>query len=285
MSGTALRPRRRSSGHARRPGTPLRKRLRRRLPSVRRVLAVLLFAAAAGGLSALVNGPWLRVNAMTHVGERYTSTLALDHIMEGYRGVPLLSIDSDVLRHRLAELPAVADAQVDMRLPGELRVSITEKKPAFIWRTAAAQLVGAADGSIITELLLTVRPDAGLQRLPVLEDERFASRSLTVGDVLPAAELRVARRLIALDPDVLGSRARRLTVSIDDEYGFVIAAPQPAWRAAMGFYQLDPHEDRAAADARLEQQLAAIRTLFATRHERAVSWLDVRNPGKVYWAP
>jgi cell division septal protein FtsQ len=285
MSSTARRPRRRSSGHARRPGTPLRRRLRGRLPSARRVLAFLLFAAAAGGLSALVNGPWLRVNAMTYAGERFTSTVALDQIMEGYRGVPLLTIDSDGLRHRLAELPAVADAQVDMRLPGELRVSITEKRPAFIWRTAAVQLVGAADGSIITELLLSAEPDAGLQRLPVVEDERFASRSLTVGDVLPAAELRVALRLITLAPDVLGSRARRLTVSIDDQYGFVITTLQPAWRAAIGFYQLDPHEDRVAADARLEQQLTAIRTLFATRPERAVSWLDVRNPGKVYWAP
>jgi hypothetical protein len=259
--------------------------MRARLPSMGRVLAVLLFAVAVGGLVTLVNGPWLRVNAVTHVGERYTSSLALDQIMEGYRGVPLLSIDSDVLRQRLAELPAVADAKVDMRLPGELRVSISEKRPAFIWRTTAVQLVGAADGSIITELLLSATPDAGLQRLPVVDDERFASRALTVGDVLPAAELRVALRLIALDPDLIGSRARHLSVSMNDEQGFVIATLQPAWRAAMGFYQLDPREDLAVADARLEQQLAAIRTLFATRPERAVSWLDVRNPGKVYWAP
>jgi hypothetical protein len=53
----------------------------------------------------------------------------------------------------------------------------------------------------------------------------------------------------------------------------------------MGFYELDPREDQAAADARLEQQMAAIRTLFTTRNEHAVSWLDARNPGKVYWAP
>jgi cell division septal protein FtsQ len=285
MSRTSLRPRRRSGGHARRPGTPVRSRLRRRLPTVGRALAVLLFSAAVGGLVTLVNGPWLRVSAVAHVGERYTSTLALDQIMEGYRGVPLLSVDSDVLRHNLTELPAVADAQVTLRLPGELQVSIIEKQPAFIWRTTAVQLVGAADGTIITELPLSGVLDAGLRRLPVVRDERFSSRALTVGDRVPEAELRVALRLIALDPDVLRSRAHRLSVSVDDEYGLLITSPQPAWRAAMGFYQLDPREDRAAADARLERQLAAIRTLFATRQERAVSWLDVRNPGKVYWAP
>jgi hypothetical protein len=285
VSGTSLRPRRRSTGHARRPGTSIRKRVRRRLPTRGRVLAVLLFAASVAGLITLVNGPWLRVTAVAHSGERFTSPLALEAIINGYRGVPLLGVDADVLRRRLTELPAVADAQVSMQLPGELRVSITEKRPAFIWRTTAVQLVGAADGSIITELLLGDQPDAALRRLPVVQDDRFTSRALTVGDAVPAAELRVARRLLGLDPELLGSRARRLSVSMDDEFGFVVTSPHPAWRAAMGFYQLDPREDRASADARLDQQLAAIRTLFATRQEQAVSWLDARNPGKVYWAP
>ena len=72
---------------------------------------------------------------------------------------------------------------------------------------------------------------------------------------------------------------------MDHQLGFVLESAQPAWTAAMGFYQLDPREDQAAADARLEQQLAAIRTLLATRPERNVSWLDARNPGKVYWTP
>jgi hypothetical protein len=285
VSGTALRPRRRSSGHARRPGTSLRKRVRSRLPTRGRVLGVLLFTASVAGLVTLINGPWLRVHAVAHAGERFTSTLALDQIIEGYRGVPLLSVDSDALRRRLTELPAVADAQVTMQLPGDLRVTITEKQPAFIWRTTAVQLVGADDGSIITELLLSDVLDPALGRLPIVQDDRFASRALTVGDVVTAAELRVATRLISLDPDLLGSHARRLSVRLDDEYGFLIESAQPPWRAAMGFYQLDPREDRASADARLEQQLAAIRTLFATRQEHGVSWLDARNPGKVYWAP
>jgi hypothetical protein len=285
MSGTALRPRRRSSGHARRPGTPLRRRVRGRLPRPGRVLAVLLFAAGVAGLVTLVNGPWLRIVAVAHVGERYTSAVALDQIMDGYRGASLLGIDSDALRRSLTQLPAVADAQVTMRLPGELQVNIIEKTPAFIWRTTAVQLVGAADGSIITELSLGDLPDARLRRLPTVQDDRFASRALTIGDVVPAAELRVAQRLIGLDPELLGSRAHRLTVSVDDQLGFLIASAQPAWRAAMGFYELDPRETRASADARLEQQLSAIRTLFATRPERGVSWLDARNTGKVYWAP
>jgi cell division septal protein FtsQ len=284
MSRTQLRPRRRSAGHARRPSTPLRKRLGARLPSAGRILAVLVFAAAVAAAVAVVNGPWLRITAVGHSGQRYTPAAELDAILDGYRGAPLLTVDSEALRDRVTSLPAVADASVKMLLPGELRISISEKAPAFVWRTTAVQLVGAADGTILAELPLYAALD-NLAHLPKVEDERVASRGLTVGDVLPAAELRVAMRLVVLDPDLIGSRARGLTVSVDDQFGFLIASSQPAWQAAMGFYQLDPREDQASAEARLEQQLAAIRTLFATRHERAVSWLDARNPGKVYWAP
>ena len=118
-----------------------------------------------------------------------------------------------------------------------------------------------------------------------MEDERFASRLLSVGDAVPPAELRVAERLTALDPRLIGSRASALEVRVDYQMGFVLESTQPAWTAALGFYQLDPREDQAAADAKLEQQLAAIRTLFATRSERNVSTLDASNPGKVYWTP
>jgi cell division septal protein FtsQ len=264
---------------------PLRKRLRARLPSGGRVLAVLGFAVTVGGLVALINGPWLRVTAVAHDGLRYTPDAELDAILDGQRGTPLLGVDSEALRQQLMALPAVAGVKVELLLPGELRVSIHEKRSAFVWRTSAVKLVGAADGTIIAELPLVGELEDDLAKLPHIQDERLASRGLTVGDVLPAAERRVAMRLVALDPEVIGSRARQLTLRLDDQFGFLLTSSGPPWDAALGFYELDPREDQAAADARLEEQLAAIRTLFATRREVAVSWLDARNPGKVYWAP
>jgi hypothetical protein len=246
---------------------------------------VLLFACAVAGLVTLINGPWLRVTAVAHSGGQYTASSALDDILDGYRGMPLLTVDSGLLQQRLVELPAVADAEVSVLLPGELRVTVTEKAPAFVWRTGAVQLIGAADGSVIAELPLSSTPSDELRALPTIEDSRMASRGLTIGDVLPAAELRTGQRLLDLDPDLIGSRARQLTVSITDEFGFQLQSTQPAWVAALGFYELDPAEQQAEAESRLEQQLAAIRTLFGSRQERAISWLDVRNTGKVYWTP
>ncbi len=283
MSGA--RPRRRAGSHARRPGPRLRRRFRPRLRGGGRILALFLFTLAIAGLVAAVYGPWMRVTALGHTGDTYTPSDAVQEILDEYRGSPMLAIDRAGLQDRLTALPTIAAAQVDLRLPGELQVAITEKAPAFTWRTQRAVLVGARDGTIIAELPLTQLPSQALRRLPSVSDDRFSSRLLSVGESIPAAELRVARRLAALDPRLIGSRADTLAVKVDYELGFELESSQPAWTAALGFYQLDPQEDQAAADARLEQQLAAIRTLFAARPERNVSWLDARNPGKVYWTP
>jgi hypothetical protein len=256
-----------------------------RLPSRGRFLALVGFAAAVAGLVTVVNGPWLRVSSVAHAGAHYTSPGALDEIVGAYRGDSLLGLDTAGLLRRVRDLPAVADARVETALPGTLRVTISEKTAALIWRTRSAQLVASADGSIIDSRSLSEVLTGELGRLPLIDDTRPRTETPRPGDVLPEADMRTAMRLITLDPKLIGSRARRLGVSVDREYGFMIASSAPPWRAALGFYELDPQEDRAGADARLEQQLAAIRTLFATRREWAVSWLDARNPGKVYWSP
>ncbi|HEX6655347.1 MAG TPA: FtsQ-type POTRA domain-containing protein [Candidatus Limnocylindria bacterium] len=281
----SARPRRRSGGHARRPGVPLRQRGGGRLPSRGRLLALLAFAAAIAGMVTLVNGPWLRISSVAHAGARYTAPGDLDAIVASYRGVPLLTLDTDDVRRQVMALPAVAGAEIDTALPGTLRVTITEKKPSLIWHTQLSQLVAARDGSIIDSRATSEVLSGELGRLPVVTDLRPLSRIPRAGETLPAGDVRMAERLLDLDPKIIGSRAKRLTVSVDKEYGFVIESPSPPWRAALGFYQVDPSENQAAADARLEQQLAAMRTLFAQRQEWAVSWLDARNPGKVYWAP
>jgi hypothetical protein len=285
MSAKATRPRRRGAGHARRPRTPLRQRLGPRLPSRSRALALLVFAAAVAGFVTLLNGPWLRVGSVAHAGARYTSPDTLDEILGSFRGSSLLSLDTDAVLGRLRELPAVSDARVEATLPGTLKVTIREKAPAVIWRTGIAQLVVAGDGSVMAAHSVSDVLEDELRRLPRVTDSRPRPVTPRPGDVLPAADVRTALRLLELDPKLIGSRARRVDVSVDAVYGFVIESSSPPWRAALGFYQRDPVEDRAAADARLEQQLVAIRTLFATRHEWAVSWVDARNPGKVYWAP
>jgi cell division protein FtsQ len=285
MSATALRPRKRSAGQARRTTRAVRRKASGGRLSRGRVLAVLLLATLLGGGVALVNGPWLRVAGLHHDGARYTPAAALDEILASYRGDSLLAIDSGAIAARLAALPAVAGVQVDTVLPDQLRVTIAEKEPAFTWLTSAVRLIGAADGTFIGQLARDAELPPQLAGLPGVDDERRRSRNLIVGDVVPAAELDMALRLLALDPAVLGSASTDLALRIDAEHGFMLVSKQPAWQAAFGFYGLDPAGEGTAPEARLEQQVAAIRTLFATRSETSVRWVDARNPGRVYWAP
>lgn len=279
------RPRRRASGHARRPSRPLRRRLRGRLPSASRILAGLALVGLVAGFVALLNGPWLRVTRVAAAGMHFTGSAELNALLDPYRGSSLLLLDSDALGSRLRDLPAVADATVTARLPDRLEVRVTEKAPAFTWTTRASRLVVASDGSVIASLDPAAELPEELATLPSVDDRRSASRRLAVGDELPANERAMARRLLELDPKLIASAADGFALRIDDEYGFVLVAAAAPWEAALGFYQLDPEESQATADARLESQIAAIRTLFTTRAEAGVSWVDARNPGKVYWAP
>ncbi len=113
---------------ARRPGIPLRRRIGRRLPSIRRLLAGLGAAAAAAALVALVSGPWLRVTDVTWAGEQFTTQRDLERVLEQQRGTSLLAVDTRSLRERLEQLPAVAEATVTASLPGRLQVTIVERE-------------------------------------------------------------------------------------------------------------------------------------------------------------
>ncbi len=97
--------------------------------------------------------------------------------------------------------------------------------------------------------------------------------------------LETANYLAGLDPALLGSKASRLSIRLDDEYGFIVVSSAPAWQAAFGFYGLEPPEPGRSESPhdRIEQQVVAVRTLFATEPEAGVSWVDARNPGKVYF--
>lgn len=268
---------------ARRPGVRLRSRLAGRLPSVRRLLAALGAIGGVAGLIALSSGPWMRVDEVGWEGARFTPEVALADALGSERGRPVLAVDTDAARARIVALPSVADAHVTASLTGAVNASITEPKPAFVWETSRAGLVGDADGTLFAAFAPDAEPPEGLDAVPHIVDERFESRLLAVGDRLPPSVLRTAMALTDIDPAALGSDGGEFSLRLDDDYGFVLRSTSPEWEAAFGVFGLDPRETASAAEARLARQVTAVRTLFATRDEDAIGWVDVRNPGKVYF--
>ncbi len=268
---------------ARRPGVPLRRRIGARMPSIRRALAAVGAVAVTAGLVAMLNGPWLRVTEVAWAGDVYTSERDLGRVLDSQRGVSVLAVDTGALSERLERLPAVADAAVNASLPGRVDVTIVEREVAFVWETPSALLLGDAEGALFVALSrdATLAPEQAM--LPRISDQRSSARLMTAGDEVPDALLATALRLASLDPASLGSTAEGFGVRLDEEYGFRLVAASPGWELALGVYGLDPQETDGEAAARLDRQVTAVRTLFASRNESDISWVDARNPGKVYF--
>jgi cell division septal protein FtsQ len=285
MRSKSARPRRQSAGHVKRPRPPLRSRIRRVLPRASRIFALLILAILSAGLVLVANGPWLRVARVAWAGQHYTPGYELQRADDRLRGKPLLTLDLSALRSDLTELPAVAEARVDAVLPDQLRITLVEKQAAFVWQTSAVRLVGAADGTLIGQVALRVPLPGDLASLQLIDDRRAGSHNVIVGDRIDPDMLAIALRLGAVKPALVGSAAHHLGVSLDDEHGFLLVADDPHWQAAFGLYGSDLGDGSSRPADRIEAQLAAIRTLFSLQPESRVSWLDVRNPGKVYWVP
>lgn len=279
-----IRARRRPGAtQARRPGRPLRTRLGGRLPAWGRLLAGLGLAASVAALAGLAGGSWLRVGQITSDGARWTSASRLEEALEPLRGRPLLTLDRRAVEAALTALPAVAEARVEAYLPDRVEVTVTEEVPALVWQTSAVQMVCAADGTVIGQVARGAPLPEALVALPLVDDLRGPSRDIIIGDRVPADEVRTAQRLVAIEPATLGSAAERLTIRIDEQYGFIIVASEIGWSAAFGYYGLDPQEADADIAAFVERQAASVRTLFAEQPETSVAWVDARNPGRVYW--
>ena len=268
---------------ARKPGVSVRQRLSGRLPSIRRAIAALGAGAAVAGLVVLLNGPWLRVSDVAWAGARYTPEDELAEVLDGERGRSLLTVDTRAVRERLERMPSVDSATVVADLTGRVEAIVEEPTAAFIWQTSRTRFLTASDGTVFAALPIDDPLPEELAAVPRISDERFVARLVGVGDRIPGELLEPTAEILSIDPAALGSTTESLSVRLDDEFGFRLVSTKPAWEVALGVYGTDPTETASEASARLQRQITAVRTLFATEPERGIAWVDVRNPGKVYF--
>jgi hypothetical protein len=242
-------------------------------------------AALVAGLLALINGPWLRVGRVAWAGERYTPASQLQRAVGRLDGTALLTIDAAAIAARLERLPAVSTARVEAVLPDAVKVTIVEKVATFVWQTSAVRLLGAPDGTLIGQVAVATNLPKDLAALPLIDDRRRNSRDIIVGDRIDAATLSAALRLAGIDPASLGSQAADLAVRVTDDDGFLLVSSHPAWMADFGFYPALEGGGLGTLNERVNAQVTALRTLFSARPEGQVSWVDARDPGRVYWRP
>jgi cell division septal protein FtsQ len=248
---------RRRSGHARRGG-----RIRRASAGLSPVRggAGLAIVVCIGAIYGVTASPVFGMDVVRVEGARFTDHLEVEEQLAVASGANLFTLATEPLEARLTQLPTVARAEVTVALPSTVVVTVIERAPLLVWRVEERRYLADIEGRLIAEL--ADRPDLGPSDLPVVTDRRLAASAYVVGRGLDPADLDAARRLASLTPDQLGSNARLLRVSVTDEHGFVLEAPDVGWTAIFGFYTPSLRTTEL-----IPEQVRLLRSLLAGRED------------------
>jgi POTRA domain, FtsQ-type len=251
MSGRV--PLRRTTGHTRR-GRDIR-RASAGLSPLRAgaILAMLLSAGAIYGIAASSAFGFAQV---TLDGAHLTTQDAVTSALGLTDGTNLITLRTDGLAAALRRLPTVRDATIAVDLPDTVRVHIDEREPIILWVTSTGRYLVDSDGLLFAGA--DASPPGALTGLKVIADKRASSAGLLIGASLDPVDLDAATRLGSLSPADVGSTAASLSLSIDDDHGFVMTSGPGGWTATFGFYtpSLLPPD-------RIPEQVRTLSSVFA----------------------
>lgn len=214
---------------------------------------------SAIGVYWLVNAGTFRLNpgSVELRGLRHTTPEVARLTMGLAEGATpnLFRLRTTDMERALADLPAVARAEVSAVLPDRLVVQVTERQPLFVLRTPAGSFLVDPAGVLLID---ATAADPGLASLPLVDDWRSdAGRELAVGGVMEPVDLAAVLQLAAVTPELLGSSAGRLTLAITDHDGFVMTTEPTMWRAVFGHYT-----PTLRRPDRIAQQVQCLRSLL-----------------------
>jgi cell division protein FtsQ len=208
------------------------RRASRRLSRVRAGAALVMVLAAAA-IYAVAATSVFGLGPVVVRGAQLTDAANVTAQLELSPGTNLFALATEPLTARIRALPAVAAADVTVRLPDTLDIQVVEREPILAWDVGPRRFLVDRDGLLFAELDAAARTASTLR---VMTDGRAASASLAVGGRLDALDLDAATRLGSIAPADVGSVAARLGVSVTDENGFVVSTLPGGWSAVFGFY-------------------------------------------------
>ena len=203
-------------------------------PSPARAAALLAMIASLLALYGLTTAPALAVTRIEVSPLTWTDHDELVRWLRLDPGINAFQLPTDHLAERLEEIPTVADARVEVRLPDTLAVTVTERQPILAWRVGDVTFLVDREGMLFA---LASNVGGSVAGLPTILDGRSGSTAiLGIGTRIDPTDLDVATRLASLKPDDVGSGADGLVVRISDADGFVVTTTPASWTAVFGPY-------------------------------------------------
>ena len=231
--------------------------------SPRRALAALAMLATAGVIWGVVASPVFGVKTVEIEGAVLTGDAAVKAALDLPSPAPnTFVLATDTLRARLLNLPAVADADVSVGLPGTVRVRVTERGPVLAWRRGGpCSSSTAMAGSSPTRRFRELGSGRGGPRAAARRRRADHGEAPAVGGQLDALDLDAATRLLSLAPADVGSTAPSLQVGVNENDGWTIMPTiADPWLAVFGFYGAE-----IRGPTMIPEQVRLLRSLLAGR--------------------
>ncbi len=245
--------------------------------SPRRAVAALVLLAAAGATWGVVASPVFGIRTIQVEGAGLTGDEQVRAALGLASPAPnVFTVPTDVLRERLLALPAVADAEVSIGLPGTIHVRVTEREPVLAWRRGESVYLVDREGRVVADASSGAAAAAALaDGLPRVIDRRQAGTAPAVGGQVDALDLDVATRLLSLVPVDVGSSAPALLVGVDDRDGWtVVPTLEDPWVGVFGFYgpeirksDMIPEQVRLLRSLLLGREATILRAILAGKTE------------------
>lgn len=196
--------------------------------------AILVMLLAAAGTYGVATASAFGFSQMTLDGAVYTTRAEVTTALGLTTGENLVTLHTDGLADALRQLPTVRDASVSVDLPDTVRVKVQERTPVLVWVTGSGRYLVDTTGLLFATA--DASPATAVGALRTIQDRRAISLALVVGTSLDPVDLDAATRLGSLTPGDVGSSASALSLTVDDDHGFVMSTGSGGWTATFGFY-------------------------------------------------
>jgi hypothetical protein len=234
------------------------------------MLVVLLMAALIAPPALATSGQFVvddvRITGLALLDEEAIADLADIRPGENLLGIDLLGTERAIEATQF-----VTRARARIGISGELRIEIDETPLLLRWQRGSETLLVSGSGQVVGGIdspFLSARGSEAVTSLPIVIDETNLPIA-GVGEEISPIDLDVVTRLASLTPADLGSRARKLTIQRDSQYGYLLQGTGEgfSWTAVFGIYSatIRPVE-------MLPAQVRLLRSLLAER-ERSVGWI------------